>query len=149
MTTSAIDLRENLVAFLRRDLIGPAHGENETIEDPPKIRYTAGVLFPQDSLRNESAASAGIEEAIDTPISGTSDVIVAEEASDEGIALQHKSETVDSENDDLITLANSYRPSAVGLTFMVDAPRVVVRTRAAMYESTQSKVAEQQRTHTV
>ncbi len=148
MTLSALDLRENLVTFLRRDLIGPAHGENEIIEDPPKIRYTAGVLFPQDSLRNESAATAGIEEDIDTPIPGTPDVIVAEDG-DEGFTLKHKSEPVDSENDDLITLANSYRPSAVGLTFMVTATRLVVRARAALYESAQSQVAEQQRPHTV
>src|SRR5271156_4090124 len=47
--------RDQIVDFLRAELIGPdpqnknvqANGEEILVGDPPRIRYGAGVLFPQ------------------------------------------------------------------------------------------------------
>ena len=58
---SAIDVRQDLVNFVVHDLVGPAHGEDEVLEDDPKIRYSAGVLFPQETMHDESSAVSGVE----------------------------------------------------------------------------------------
>src|SRR5262245_39786384 len=114
---TAAEVRDGLLKFLRRDLIGPAHGDTETLEDNPKLHYAAGILFPQDSPRNDSAAVAGVEDDFDQSSGEIGDVSSSEPVP-EGEARDTNPQTVDSEYDDLITLANSYRPSAVGLTFM-------------------------------
>jgi hypothetical protein len=50
------EVREEIVGFLRRELVGPDPGfpaqqlNREEIlrpQDPPRLRYSAGVLFPR------------------------------------------------------------------------------------------------------
>ena len=43
-------LRDSIIEFLRLDLMGPYHGNEETLDEPPVSRYLTGVLFPQDSV---------------------------------------------------------------------------------------------------
>ena len=68
--TSAAQVRGGLVDFLERDLIGPAGGPHEVLDDSPRIRYLAGVLFPQGVERNESEAAGGAEGDTPTPALG-------------------------------------------------------------------------------
>ena len=127
------DVRDKLLDFVRADLVGPAHGPNEDLEDQPSIRYSAGVLFPQEVKVNESAAIGGIE----------SDDVENVEAAIDPIDMEEKqemessgSEPVDTDYDDTVTLANEYKPSAIGLTFVVpqEALEITVSARAAVYD---------------
>ena len=137
--TSAAQVRGGLVDFLERDLIGPAGGPHEVLDDSPRIRYLAGVLFPQGVERNESEAAGGAEG--DTPTPALGDEADAT-ASDKDVENEQPEgggggPVPDAEYDDAVTLSNTYRPSAVGLSFFVraGAKRLDVSVLAAVYES--------------
>ena len=56
--------RRNLVDALERDLLGPA-AEDEVINDPPTMKYIAGVLFPRDAERSDPAQDLGEDASSD------------------------------------------------------------------------------------
>ena len=41
--------RDKILAYLRRELIGPFEGPNEYINDMPNKKYTMGILFPRET----------------------------------------------------------------------------------------------------
>lgn len=150
MATLERNLRNRawLVARLRAEVIGPdPSGEATTIvesssftwenfrkpkrqpdgeeilwQDAPMKRYGAGVLFPNGVTEIRQFAEEAITEAdraleVDSsPVAPTDEQAerrIQEAAANAGGGLD------DSENDD-VTLANSYRPSAMGLSFLAD-----------------------------
>lgn len=46
--------RENLLQYVKSQVVGPAFGEEEEIEDSPHKRYLSGTLFPFAAFRDES-----------------------------------------------------------------------------------------------
>ncbi len=140
-----VDVRNDLVDFLHRDLVGPAGGPIEEIADPPAIRYAAGVLFPQESLRNESEAVGGIEG--DGNVSGSDEIVEVEDEREQEAKGTAKT-SAEPDHDDTVTLANTYRPSAMGLSFLVNGSccRLRVSARAGTYESSQNEVVVEDQT---
>ncbi len=62
-------VRDIYIKRLREDLIGPADGENEIIDERPTDRYLTGILYPQNQLispeedeKLESESGKGINE---------------------------------------------------------------------------------------
>jgi len=66
--------RDQIIDFLRKELIGPdpvppfvqSNGEEILITDPPRLRYGAGILFPQKTIAEvstdpSSAEATGLE----------------------------------------------------------------------------------------
>ncbi len=115
-------LRDQLLEALRTDLLGPVGGEHEILKDDAPITvYPVGVLFPQsedDEARAEISDAASEADGQDeTPFTARRD---SEEPSpDLGVAL-----------------ANTRRPSSMGLTFAVDpatSGSIVLTVRAATY----------------
>ena len=141
--TTAKDVRQGLLHFLDRDLIGPAHGDEEVLEDQPRNRYLAGVLFPQESTRNDSESAGGVEESSNDVEVPDSDILVdLEDESIESDSILRKATSdvsleLESEHDDTLTLANSFRPSAMGLSFCVNGDDCTLRVEimAAEYAS--------------
>lgn len=85
--------RDRIVAYLRRQLIGP-ESPTEELRDAPSYRYTMAVLYPR-------------EVAVD--------IVTSEEDLDEmggGVGEELA--------DDPVTLANQYLPSSVGISFFVE-----------------------------
>lgn len=133
---STKEIRKDLVEFVRRDLIGPAHGDSEMLEEPPRVRYGTGILFPRESRHNESDAVSGVEGESREPTEA--DLVENPATTDSraaGNRKPHKNE--ESPYDDTVTLANTFRPSAMGLSFMVDDgfTELVVEVAAAVYDS--------------
>ena len=69
--------RREILSHLRHQLIGPADGAGEVVEEPPNRRYSMGVLYPtriaMDSLEKEempdvSGAASGRRSSDDDPI---------------------------------------------------------------------------------
>ena len=139
--SEAAEVRAALLTFVHADLVGPAHGELEILEDDPRIRYAAGVLFPQDSLRNESDAVAGVEGNVEGNPSEEDVVPSEEERADSEGGSEWAPEA---EYDDSVTLSNTYRPSAIGMSFMVEPEidEVSISARAATYESYRETVRD-------
>jgi len=87
------ELRDRLIAELRRDLVGP-HTPDEEISDRPSVQYLTGILYPagrttEDSEEDESLGVGG------------------EDAGDE--------------EESQVIFSQTMYPSAIGLSFAVDS----------------------------
>ena len=131
-------MKDQIIDFLRAELIGPDpippdaqdNGEEILFTDPPRLRYGAGVLFPQGvsaekSEDVESLETTGFE--IETEKEET-DMDVKE---DSGIR-----ETIEEQSAEEITsLTNSYLPSAIGFSCLTTLPEAgfLLKVNAGTY----------------
>ena len=140
--TSVEEVREYITDFLRRELIGPDPGlpaiqlSREEIlrpQDPPRLRYSSGVLFPlsagvtaQVDAEEEEVEAASVVDFSTEEMEGAEGVTGKEPGDPHGEAV---------ETDQGINLANEYLPSAMGLSALVEIPKQLrVRIAAARYE---------------
>ncbi|MGW1546798.1 helicase-related protein [Streptomyces sp. NPDC002346] len=120
-------VREELVARLRRELLGPAvEAGDDPVEvltqDAPITRYPIGVLFPRAAdqqahrrLSEDAAEEEGLDEA---PLLGN------DSPEDAGGSVEPP-------------VGGDRRPSTMGLTFAVApeiSPEIVISARAAVYD---------------
>lgn len=106
-------VREDFVAYLRSQLVGPAGGEEEVLKDPPEKRYLMGTLYPRGEELREQLWEA--EDEINEAAAGTSEE--------------------DRFADDPVAEANAWLPSSVGVSFFTDAETLEVTCSAALYET--------------
>ncbi len=136
--TAASQVRLDIVEFLRRALIGPdPRPEHQQLnageeilrpQDPPRMRYSAGVLFPGGAHIAESDVATDEEVAAED--SGPPDGDEPEDVTPEGgggdadVTTEHE-----------VNRANDFLPSAMGLTALVRLPRLLkIEVRAGRYE---------------
>ncbi|CBG68746.1 MULTISPECIES: helicase-related protein [Streptomyces] len=107
-----MDPRHELVAYLHRQLVGPAGGEHEMLEAPPDRQYLMGTLYPQEAdlqrqlhLAAEDPEGAGTERAAEDTAPAS----------------------------DPIPESNAWLPSSLGFSFYTDATTVEVRCAGARY----------------
>ena len=137
MNKTAI-VRSEVVAFLKRELVGPdprpEHkdlNDGEEIlrpQDPPRLRYSAAVLFPTAApvADADNAKPAEVELAESGPAEGDEpeDVTPAGAGGDADQTTDHE-----------VNLANEFLPSAMGLTALVRLTmKLKVTVRAGRYE---------------
>lgn len=127
--------RNALVDQLRLELIGPSE-PGEVIDESPRQRYSAGILFPcqQMNLEIEDENIAEIE------VSRGEEIAAGDSPFPEVETSAHKgpsAEEIPTDNDDTITMANTYMPSAMGISFICDDSKteLIVRPKAAVYKS--------------
>jgi hypothetical protein len=131
-------VRSMIVEFLRRELIGPdprpehelLNGGDEILrpQDPPRLRYSAGVLFP-GGARVEESETATREEA-EAGESGPPEGEVPEDVTPGGAGGD-----ADTTTELEVNRANDYLPSAMGLTALVRLPRRLrIVARGGRYE---------------
>ena len=140
--------RDFILDFLRKELVGPSpllpevQPNGEEIlrpQDPPRQRYSAGVLFPLRSQVPSHDETAEDEE-------GNTD---ADSAEPEGI-LENPIDTDPQggsdgtpETDQQVNLANQFLPSAMGLSAVVEVPdRLRVEVSAATYRQDDTPKSE-------
>ena len=107
--------REEMVAFLRRHLVGPAGGPDEVLdsENRPHERYTVGVLYPPGTPFATTAETTQ-ETASTGPAGGAPDNQLA---------------------DDPISTALDDKPSSVGVSFYLErGEEIEIQVWAATYE---------------
>ena len=139
-------LRDRLVDVVRKELVGPSWQlpgvqtgvdggsmKNEEIlraEDPPKLRYGAGILFPSGA--SVQAQEGGVPDVADAP-SAPTDIAEAAEANAAASSLT-LGET-DTVTDLEVNRANEYLPSALGLSALLRiGDKITVEVAAATYE---------------
>ena len=105
------EVRTRLIDFVEADLIGPAHGETEVLEDQPKVRYTAGVLFPQETPHDESATAGGVESTDATKADTEEGDTVPPDDAEEAERSKVRSRTPDTDYDAARTCATTPQPS--------------------------------------
>ncbi|WP_399892169.1 helicase-related protein [Streptomyces sp. BBFR51] len=109
-----MDPRQELVSYLRRQLVGPADGEHETLDAPPDRQYLMGTLYPKE---------ADLQRQLD---------VAAEEL--EGAGTEGRAEDT-APSTDPVPESNSWLPSSLGFSFYTDAESVEVECSAARYET--------------
>ncbi|GAA2612035.1 helicase-related protein [Streptomyces axinellae] len=104
--------RDAFVTYLRRQLVGPAGAEDETLADPPDRRYLMGTLYPRGASLLKRSEEDG------DPTYGETSAGNGEE---------------DSFADDPVAEANAWLPSSLGFSFFTNAPRLEVTCEASRY----------------
>ena len=136
--------REQIIDIITREFIGPdpihkpgmiqENGEEILSSDPPRIRYAAGILFPQKvTIDSNTADENGEVIENDTP-----DLRGAEQENKHGGSKEYLSDA-----EELINLSNAYQQSAISMTAVVaDGDKVNVMVTAGMYHSIKIKDPE-------
>ncbi len=143
--SAPVELRKYVTDFLRKELIGPSPGlpkvqpDGEEIlrpQDPPRLRYSAGVLFPQQAnvSLQDNAAERDVENA--PPVSfeqeETENADSINSYGQVGAGARRGEEALDADQE--VNLANQFLPSAMGMSALVDVPRVLqVEVSAGRY----------------
>ena len=141
--SETLETRDFIVDFLRRELVGPSPGypavqiNGEEIlrpQDPPRQRYSVGILFPMRSQvfsQNETTEGEHIADDAESPEPDA--ILEVQDAAETKPVEVSPSETPpDTERD--VSLANEYLPSAMGLTALVEVPNGLrVNVSAAIY----------------
>lgn len=149
---NAIDIVEDGTAFLTweeyRRPKRQKNGEEILWQDSPVKRYGAGILFPYgitEQVQLASEANTTPESSIDEESSP--DIRVDEELEKKvhDDATRTKILADDTENYD-VSLANAYRPSAMGLSYFADLSieneRINIEVDCATYRSVKVKVGK-------
>ena len=142
--SEALDVRDFIVDFLRKEIIGPSPGfpaiqlnrqEILRAQDPPRQRYGAGILFPMKSQALRQDETGADEEVSSNADSPEPDRVVEGSKSDESLEGTEVSagEALPDTDQDL-TLANKFLPSAMGLSALLEVPECLrVDVQAGIY----------------
>ncbi|MGW7021758.1 helicase-related protein [Streptomyces decoyicus] len=104
--------RTDFVAYLRKQLVGPAVAEDETLVDPPDRRYLMGTLYPRGASLLEHSQDQGEQDFNETAAGNGEE---------------------DSFADDPVAEANAWLPSSLGFSFFTNARRIEVTCEASRY----------------
>ncbi|MFD7553937.1 helicase-related protein [Streptomyces sp. NPDC059835] len=109
-----MDPRQELVDYLSRQLVGPAHGADEILDAPPDRQYLMGTLYPQEAdLQRQLTLAAEDADGIGT----------------EGTALDTDPA------DDPVPESNAWLPSSLGLSFYTDSDTIEISCGGAHYRT--------------
>ncbi len=137
------EVRSDIIDFLRRELVGPDPGfpaqqlNREEIlrpQDPPRLRYSAGVLFPRKAPVAQAENSTEAESD-----AAASDVSEGEEPENEETGLGDARADARGEGEvpteQEVNRANEFLPSAMGISALVRLPkRLKIVVSAGRYE---------------
>lgn len=152
---SGKDIRENMICardeyidLIRAELLGPGSefsipdAEHELISSSPLSRYSVGILFPQENhvgQDNDETMPIGEEEEgviIEVPEASLNVDELAENRKEKTLEFD---ETADESLDEEIGMATQFKPSSMGVTFLVkgDADKVYCNSSFATYKKAQ------------
>nr|WP_294990484.1 helicase-related protein [uncultured Sediminibacterium sp.] len=134
-------MREDILQYIRRELIGPdptkphvqPNGEEILVNEPPRLRYGAGILFPRTASFAEQDFTSGDEETL-------LETIPEEDKKDAGdpVGLEQTKTPVNMADDfeEEVGLANSFLPAAMGFSCFSKIPDggFIVSVTNAVYE---------------
>lgn len=145
-----IDIRDEIIKAIEREIVGPCRNPNyldpdtdeeillQRVHGSPKLRYGAGMLYPQSSTI--------VEKPVD---SGTGTDLVEVEEKRESKKLSNikdghgNSREEDELNDEPVGLANQFYPSALGFTVRFDErveADITIDITSAFYEKMEGKI---------
>lgn len=137
-----METREQLIQLIKREFIGPDNvkrkeflqdnGEEILIGDPPRIRYSAGILYPQNKKTELNQDIEALE----------NDTNVFEREINEIIKPNIVNEVDDflGVSDEILNLSNSYNQSSLSLTVNVRFhDNIIFQVNAGIYESKTEK----------
>lgn len=133
-------MREDILKFIKKELIGPdpvqphiqTNGEEILLNEPPRLRYGAGVLFPRASVLEKLDSTSNEEEKV---LEKPED---EKKETDDPVKAEDSKAPVDMAEDfeEEIGLANSFLPSAMGFSGFSKIPKngFAVKVHAGVYD---------------
>ncbi|MCD8361452.1 MAG: hypothetical protein LUC98_00610 [Lachnospiraceae bacterium] len=132
----ADDRRKQLLEYVEKEFIGPdpidwegyrqANGEEILISDPPRTRYIAGVLYPQELPEEDTS---GVEDGELRETELEDDAVEDKPVPQLKVTSEYLEEA-----EELINRSNAYRQSAVSLTCaLYEGDTVYVKVSAGKY----------------
>jgi hypothetical protein len=124
------------------------NGEEILWQDSPIKRYGAGILFPKEVTELKQLAEEAQTSPEEFPDSELGPDVRVDETIDKKVENDFaRIKTAADDNDDYdVTLANAYRPSAMGLSFLgdfsVETEGIFVSVECAVYEKLAIKVGQ-------
>ena len=133
-------MRNDILNFIKRELIGPdpikphvqPNGEEILLNEPPRLRYGSGILFPRTVTVNKTDVISNDEKLI---LETNEQELDSEDTSK--ILNESKSTSDSSEGfEEEIVLANSFLPSAMGFSCFSKIPKegFTIKVNFATYE---------------
>ncbi|CAF3246795.1 unnamed protein product [Rotaria sp. Silwood2] len=133
-------MRNDILSYIKKELVGPdpvkphiqENGEEILINEPPRLRYGAGVLFPRatsvEKLDNSSSDEKSVLEKTEEKKGDNDDPVNTVETN---VPVD-----VSEDFEEEIGLANSFLPSAMGISCFSKVPSdgFVVKVTLAVYE---------------
>lgn len=137
-------MRDDILKFIKRELIGPdpvkphiqENGEEILLNEPPRLRYGAGILFPSPNKDGEGATYSAADSTAateDEVIKNTEETSVG---GSETIIDNNTSSNVGDDFEEEIGLANNFLPSAMGFSCFSKIPNegFKVQVNVGIYE---------------
>lgn len=144
-------MREQIVEYLNRKIVGPdpdpepsrsqGNGEEILFNDSPLVKYGAGVLYPQKTVNEEHLSEENERdesEALEDEDTSRETEGAASSSEEPEVETEANSEEDDGSGDDAIGLANAFKPSAMGISFMVEIGKtdvLRVEIKAGQYKT--------------
>lgn len=133
-------MRDDILKFIKKELIGPdpikphiqENGEEILLNEPPRLRYGAGVLFPRAATIEKLDSTSTDEEKVLEKLEDETKEVDDPVKLDESKAQDEIPDTLDEE----IGLANSFLPSAMGFSCFSKIPKdgFTVKATLGVYE---------------
>lgn len=133
-------MRDDILKFIKKELIGPdpvkphiqENGEEILLNEPPRLRYGAGVLFPRAATIEKLDTTSSEEEKVLEKLE------VEKKEVDDPVTAEDSKAPVDMAEDfeEEIGLANSFLPSAMGFSCFSKIPKdgFAIKVNAGVYE---------------
>lgn len=136
-------MRDQLLDFLKKEIIGPdpilphiqSNGEEILINEPPRLRYSSGILFPQGAqVEGRDKTDKDEQESLETSLEVEEIEVPVEDVDDNTNSPVDPNEVADS-TDEMLNLANAYLPSAMGFSCFLNVPEsgFKVNVKAGIY----------------
>jgi hypothetical protein len=133
-------MRDDILKFIIKELIGPdpikphiqENGEEILLNEPPRLRYGAGVLFPRAATFEKADSTSSEEEKVLEKLEEE------KKETDDPVKTEESKAPVDMSEDfeEEIGLANSFLPSAMGFSCFSIIPKdgFTVKATLGVYE---------------
>lgn len=133
-------MRDDILKFIKKELIGPdpikphiqENGEEILLNEPPRLRYGAGVLFPRAATFEKADSTTSDEEKVLEKLEEE------KKETDDPVKTEESKAPVDMAEDfeEEIGLANSFLPSAMGFSCFSIIPKdgFTVKATLGVYE---------------
>lgn len=136
--------RDEYINLIKSELLGPGSefsvpdAEHELISSSPLSRYSVGILFPQgNKVDQDNDETVIVNEDLPEEHSEADPVEVLESTEKKQNRVLQFDETADENLDEEIGMATQFKPSSMGITFLVkgSAEKVHCRVSFATYRS--------------
>lgn len=132
-------MRDDILKFIKKELIGPdpikphiqENGEEILLNEPPRLRYGASVLFPKAATFEKADSTTSEEEIVLEKLEEDKDT-------DDPVKAEESKVPIDMAEDfeEEIGLANSFLPSAMGFSCFSKIPKdgFIIKATLGVYE---------------